>query len=207
MSITQKTLKTLSVDAEVDGLYGQTFAIAFTVREKGVETFKWQGRIPDSSVSDEWVKQNVLPKLQDMPITHNTSTELEEAFWSAYMQHKDGATVIAHCGSPVESGLFRRCVERDLANRQWDAPFPLHDVATALLYAGENPTSVESYMTKYGLTPEFKGATHHPMYDAVVAAQVLEHLLGHSYKCFILDDDGDKIVHYPKEKSNMVDLD
>jgi len=172
-------MKLLSVDAEVDGLYGMAFAIAFTVRESGKEVYSWQGRCPDSYVTDGWVMENIFPAIKDMAVDHATPEALEEAFWKEWMKHKDGCTVIAHCGSPVESGLFRRCVERDLSSRQWDAPYPaLHDVATLLLVNGEDPSSVDGYAKKAGIKPEFNGSTHHPMYDAVISAQVWESLIG-----------------------------
>lgn len=169
-------MKILSIDAEVDGLYGNAFAIAITVREDGEEIYSWSGRSPNRNVHDSWVRENVLPALVGMPVTHSSSVELEEAFWAEWMQHKDGCTVITHCGSPVESGLFRRCVERDLDNRQWVAPFPLHELATLLLMKGEDPLSVDSFMKKRGIKPQFEGVAHHPMFDAVCAAQVWEEL-------------------------------
>lgn len=191
--------KIFSVDAEVDGLYGFSFAIAVTVREwlpevpgsiaqtmpgdfeknrrfSWRETARFEGRIPDSLVDNEWVRKNVLPTIAEMAVTHNSSEELEEAFWDFWMKHKDGSTVIAHCGSPVESGMFRRCVERNLAGRQWNGPYPaIHDLATVLLALGEQADSADAYIKKYGLTVPFQGATHHPSYDAIVAATVWEH--------------------------------
>lgn len=169
--------KILSIDAEVDGLYGMAFAIAFTVREDGEEIYSWSGRSPNHEVRDGWVRENVLPALGGMPVTHANSVELEEEFWEQWMQHKEGCTVIAHCGSPVESGLFRRCVERDLDSRQWNAPYPaIHDVATLLLMAGEEPDSIDSFLKKKGVVVEFEGTPHHPMYDAVAAAQAWERI-------------------------------
>ena len=171
-------MKLLSLDAEVNGLYGMAFAIAFTIRENGKEVYSWQGRCPDSYVTDGWVMENIFPAIKDMTVDHATPEALEEAFWEEWMEHKDGCTVIAHCGSPVESGLFRRCVERDLGSRQWDGPYPaMHDVATLLLMNGEDPLSVDSYAKKRGIKSEFRGSTHHPMYDAVIAAQVWESLI------------------------------
>lgn len=168
--------KIFSLDAEVDGLYGPSFAIAATVRENGAEIAKFEGRVPDSVVTDGWVKENVLPALGDMEVTHQSSKELEEAFWAFWKEHKDGSIVIAHCGSPVESGLFRRCVERDLESRQWDGPFPaIHDVATLLLALGEKPDSVDSYNESHGIVVPFNGVSHHPMYDSVAAAVAWEH--------------------------------
>ena len=191
--------KIFSLDVEVDGLYGCSFAIAVTIREwlpevpgqiaqdmpgdfeknrrfSWRETARFEGRIPDSAVRNEWVQQNVLPAISDMVVTHNSSEDLEEAFWNFWMSNKDGATVIAHCGSPVESGLFRRCVERDLNGRQWNGPYPaIHDVSTVLMALGEQADSADAYVKKYELKVPFQGATHHPSYDAIVAVVVWEH--------------------------------
>lgn len=52
--------------------------------------------------------------------------------------------------------------------------FTIHDVATLLLMAGEEPDSIDSFLKKKGVVVEFEGTPHHPMYDAVAAAQVWE---------------------------------
>ena len=182
------TKNIFSFDMEVDGLYGVSFAIAATVRRGGVEIASFEGRIPDSAVSDEWVKENVLPALGDMEITHNTSEELEEAFWAFYAQQciiegewgpsfdGDNIVCIAHCGAPVEAGFFRRAVERD-ESRTFCAPMNLHDVGSLLEALGEPAASVDSYVEKYRLSVPFGGVSHHPMYDSAVAAVVWEHAM------------------------------
>lgn len=170
-------MRIFSLDAEVDGLYGPAFAVAAVVREDGREVARFVGRAPDSLVTNEWVRDNVLPALAGMDVTHSSSEELEEAFWAFWLAQRDGATVIAHCGTPVEAGLFRRCVERDRASRQWNGPFPLHELASLLLAVGENPTSADEYVRTHGLTVPFAGVAHHPMYDAAVAAVVWEHVM------------------------------
>lgn len=188
--------KLFSVDAETNGLYGNTFAISVVVYEqmptipgpiaqieyagnRGFELkeiIRFEGRIPNSFVTNEWVKKNVLPALEGMKITHQTPEELEEAFWKFWIENKEDSTVIAHCGSPVESGLFRRCVERNLEERAFSGPYPaIHDVATILLALGEEADSVDSYIKKYKLSVPFVGSTHHPSYDAIVAAEVYKH--------------------------------
>ncbi len=176
-------MKIISCDAEVDGLYGPSFAIAATVRVDGVETARFEGRIPDSAVTDGWVQANVLPALAGMPITQSSSEELEESFWAFWQAQKEGATVMAHCGSPVESGLFRRCVERKLDERAFAGPYPcLHDVGTALLALGEDPSSVDGYNRKNGIAVPFAGVAHHPMYDATAAAAAWEHAMARLQK-------------------------
>lgn len=172
-----KNTKIFSLDAEVDGLYGHAFAIGVTVRQDSQEIASFQGRVPDEFVTNSWVKDHVLPALGDMEITHQTPEELEEDFWTFWQSQKQEVTVIAHCGSPVETGLFRRCVEKDLANRMFAGPYPcLHDVGTLLLFKGFDPSSVDGYLRSKNIEVPFCGATHHPMYDAVAAAIVWEDL-------------------------------
>ncbi len=169
-------MRLFSLDAEVNGLYGRTFAIGVTVRVDGAEVDRFQGRLPDSAVTHEWGITRALPAIESMTVTHATTEELEEAFWRFWIRHRDGSTVIAHCGSPVESGLFRRCVERDLEARQWLGPYPaINDVATILELLGELSDSTDSYVEKHRLEVPFQGIPHHPLYDSIVAAVVWEH--------------------------------
>ena len=171
-------MKIFSFDAEADGLYGRAFAIAATVRENGCETAIFEGRIPDSGVTNSWVRENVLPTLTGMAVTHSSSEELEETFWAFWMAQKENAVVIAHCGHPVESGLYRRCVERDLNTRAFQGPYPcLHDVGTLILALGEDPSSVDGYNKRHGIIVPFNGVPHHPRYDAIAAAVAWEHAI------------------------------
>jgi hypothetical protein len=177
-----------SLDLEVNGLYGKGFAAAATVRKDGVEIATFTGRIPDEAVTDSWGQENVLPAIADMPVTHATREELEEALWAFYAEHclregqwglsfnGDEVVVIAHCGSPVESGFFRRAIERD-SSRTFQGPLPLQEVGTLLEALGENAASVDSYVKKYEIDVPFSGVSHHPMYDSVVAAVVWEHAM------------------------------
>ena len=171
-------MKILSLDAEVNGLYGVAFAIGAVIRDGGTEVARFSGRCSDNFVTDGWVRENVLPKIADMPIDHTSSESLEEAFWKWWESNKDGCTVIAHCGSPVESGLFRRCVERDVATRAFSGPYPaLHDVATLLLIRGHDPSSVDGFLRAKSIDVPFNGASHHPLYDAIAAAVAWEALV------------------------------
>ena len=67
--------------------------------------------------------------------------------------------------SPVESGLFRACVEDSPAERTWEGPYPLHEVATLLLAAGIDP-DIDRV--------EFSGLTgltkHNPIDDSLASA-------------------------------------
>lgn len=167
--------KTFSVDAEVDGLYGDVFAIGVIVAEAGVEIDRFIGRA-DVSITNEWVKENVLPVVKDIPAEYNSAKELRDAFWAFWQKHSgNGVVVVAHCGNPVETGLFRACVMDNLPERQWAGPMYLYDVAVNLFDAGENPTSVSAFIEKHNLTVPFEGDDHHPLYDAMAALVVYNH--------------------------------
>lgn len=192
--------KVFSFDAETDGLWGRPFAIAAIVYENGQETARFIARMSDSVVTNPWVRENVLPALANVPVTHPTrgigggyygmDTDAAEEdcirrayeamiadFSVFYMQHKEGADVIAHMGYIVEAHLIREMHRLGFIG-DWDAPYPLFDVSGNLQAAGEDPTSVDAYAKKHNLEIADHGATHNPLYDCEVAARVYMHLLG-----------------------------
>jgi len=169
-------MKIFSFDAETNGLWGQAFSIAALVYENGVEIARFIGRCPIEGDVNSWVAENVLPKMEDIPVTHNSYDELLADFAKFYLANKTNAHVIVHMGVPVESSLFRDMHSRGFIG-DWDGPYPLIDVAGNLQQAGENPTSCDGYVAKYGLKVT-EGNTHNPLYDSEVAAVVFSHLQG-----------------------------
>ncbi len=173
-------MKTLfSFDAETNGLWGRAFAIgALVYDEKGSEIARFVGRLPDTEVTDPWVKENVLPKIANIPVTHDTYEALLAAFAAFYKANKEGADVVVHMGYIVETKVLRDMHTQKLIG-DWDAPYPLYDVSGNLQQAGEDATSVDGYVKKHNLSVgEFEGGTHNPLYDSAVAAMVYRHLLG-----------------------------
>jgi hypothetical protein len=170
--------KLFSFDAETNGLWGQAFAIgALVYDENGIEIARFVGRLPDTEVTDKWVRENVLPKIQDIPVTHQTYDELLSDFAAFYKANKEGADVIVHMGFIVEVKILRDLHDRGLIG-DWDAPYPLYDVSGNLQAAGADPTSVDKFVTENNLSVgEFEGGTHNPLYDSAVAAAVYRHLV------------------------------
>lgn len=171
--------KILSFDAETDGLWGNPFAIAAIVYEERtnqwVETARFMAMLPNSVVTNQWVKDNVLPALDNVVVTHHSYESMLEDFAKFYLQHKEGADVICHMGFPVEAHLLRE-MHRLRFIGDWDGPYPLIDIAGNLKQVGEDPTSVDTYAAKHGLHVSYYGTTHHPLYDCEVAARVYIHL-------------------------------
>ena len=170
--------KIFSFDAETNGLWGQAFAIgALVYDEHGTEIARFVGRLPDTEVTDEWVRANVLPQLARVAVTHDDYELLLTDFAKFYLANKADADVVVHMGVPVESKILIDMHSRGLIG-DWDGPYPLHDVAGYLAQAGEDPTSVDGYVRKHGLliASDFAGGSHNPLYDSEVAARVLMHL-------------------------------
>jgi len=190
--------KVFSFDAETDGLWGQPFAIAATVTAfDGTEIAVFAARLNDTVVSNEWVKANVLPHIQDMRIVtdeHRIPRDVARTedeyragivpaydallgeFARFYMKHKTDAVIIAHCPCPVEAHLMRECHRLGLIG-DWDGPFPLVGVEGLLDAAGEPMTEATAYATKHGLQlPE--GSAHNPLFDCRLATAMYRHLKG-----------------------------
>lgn len=171
--------KIFSFDAETNGLWGQAFAIgALVYDESGAEIARFVGRLPDSAVTEQWVKENVLPTLASVAVTHDTYEALLASFAEFYKANKTDADVLVHMGYIVEAGLLRDMHAQGVIG-DWDGPYPMLDVSGNLQQVGEDPTSVDSYVKKHSLSVgEFEGGTHNPLYDSAAAAAVYRHLMG-----------------------------
>lgn len=170
-------MKIFSFDAETDGLWGKPWAIGALVYEDGAEVARFVGRLPDSAVTNDWSKQNSLPQMASVAPTHETYEAMLADFARFYLANKADSRVLVHMGYIVEAGLLREMHVAGLIG-DWDGPYPMYDVSGNLEQAGEDPTSVDSYVKKHELSVgEFEGGTHNPLYDSAVAAVVYRHLL------------------------------
>ena len=128
-----------SFDAEPEGLYGPPFAIGAVVLDEEGSWLAWFGGWVEPQVGTEhpWVRE----RYQAVTTLHRYDSyqELLDAFWRFWMTHREECVCVSDWGSPVESGLMRRCVEVNPEERQFLGPTPLHEVSTALLCAGLNP--------------------------------------------------------------------
>lgn len=190
--------KIFSFDAETDGLWGNPFAIAATATSPdGVEIASFSARLGDHAVTNQWVKDNVLPAISNMPVTHPVTLKDGEVadvtisfaqaatraydsmlrdFARFYLEHKADAVVIAHCPTPVEAHLLRECHRLGFIG-DWDGPYPLIGIEGLLDAAGEPATEATAYMTKHHL-PLPEGSAHNPLYDCRLAAAMYRHLKG-----------------------------
>lgn len=155
--------KIISIDCESDGLYGDIFAIGVSVFLNGEEIDSFVGMSSLKEVSNPWVVDNVLPHIKVSNV-YDSKEDLREDFWKFWISHKNNAITIVDIGSPVESNLFRKCVEKDLDNRLFQGPYPLHEVATMLLANNIDPDIDRKSYTKDILN--YTPSRHNPLDDA-----------------------------------------
>ena len=127
-------------------------------------------RIPDSYVSDNWVKENVLPTLRDINITNAGYEEMLEDFSHWYLENKENSTALWHMGHIVESFLFREMNRLGYIG-DFEAPYTPIEVSEILRQNGFAADSVDNYAKDHNIKVNY-AATHNPLYDAEVAFRV-----------------------------------
>lgn len=176
----------LVFDVESIGLHGQSFAVGWVVLLDGKEIqAHWVG-CPSSEASGTregrlWVAENIpedvlLPK---PPHRRENPAEVRRSFWEVWQTEKaQGATLWADCLWPVEARFIIACIEDgrgsalrstyELAEttREWDGPYPFHEIGTLRLAAGKDPLAHEDRM-------EGEMPLHHPLHDARQSARLL----------------------------------
>ncbi len=129
-------------DVESIGLHGEGFAVGYVVIDAAGKELE-NARIvcaPDAAAGDDegriWVDDNCPSMLIDFIDPKG----VRASFWGAWQRWKDqGAVLVADCAWPVEARFLIDCVEDDGVTREWQGPYPLHDVATARLMKGFDP--------------------------------------------------------------------
>lgn len=121
----------LVFDVESTGLHGSGFAVgAIIVNRVGTEVDRFELKSKEGEqLANDWVKQNVIPHLEDMPFC-NTDREMRDAFYDFYMKHKETAEIWSDCNFPVETNFLSEIVKDDFEARQWNMPYPLKDIST-----------------------------------------------------------------------------
>lgn len=123
----------LLFDVESTSLHGPGFAVgAIVVNSSGTELDRFELLSKEGAEkANEWVKQNVLPNLSDMP-TCETDKELRDAFFNFYLKHKETAEVWSDVNFPVETNFLHAIVKDAPTEREWSMPYPLFDASTVV---------------------------------------------------------------------------
>jgi hypothetical protein len=193
-----KVDKVFSFDAETNGLWGEPFSIGAVVTERGIPVAEFIGTCPIQGEVNQWVAENVVPQCGE--ITHPNLYSLLVDFGKFYHKHREGAVFIAHMGYIVEAYLLRLMRQHNIIG-EWEAPYPLHDVAS-IIYGAEipydddrkrlDPVSIDTSLKYYKSSPseyyekiykayekataKIAGKTHNPLWDSYQAAEMFAYM-------------------------------
>lgn len=166
----------LVFDVESIGLHGEGFAVGWVVVSENGATYEEsflscpRSQASGSVAAREWCATNI-PEIR---VTHDTPFAVRDAFWAIWkMWKKNGAILVADCCWPVEARFLAQCVDDNPEAREWEGPYPLHDVASVLLALGEDPLAKRERL--HTELPE-----HNPLADAKQSARILIAALKHS---------------------------
>lgn len=161
------------IDVESIGLHGEGFAVAWVIVDAHGQTYG-EGLLCCATEQARGQEANRLWVAENVPLltpTHPTPRMVRDAFWQEWLQCKAlGGELVADCAWPVEANFLRQCVNDDLPAREWQGPYPLHDLATLMLAKGQDPLA-----TRERLPRELPA--HHPLHDARQSARQWVELL------------------------------
>lgn len=160
-------------DVESIGLHGEGFAVGWVVvNELGYESesglmacdpYSARGTANNHS----WVTQNIALTSKDVEC-HSPGVVRQE-FWQVYERWKAKVVPLslwADCAWPVEARFLIACIEDAHLERQWNGPYPLHDIATLALACGADPLGTFDRLAN-------ELPAHNPLNDARQSARLL----------------------------------
>lgn len=170
-------------DVESVGLHGEGYAVGYVVvngegRELESGCFACNPIDCCGPISGrKWVAENAPP----LAVTHGSAMGVRAAFWNTSTNWKArGAVLAADCAWPVEARFLCACVDdaRPInrggmadGRRDWEGPYPLIDVASVALAAGQDPLGTNDREPS-------ELPTHNPLADARQSARLLLKWLG-----------------------------
>jgi hypothetical protein len=156
-------------DVESIGLHGEGFAVGWVVVDHaGAEHA--HGLLCCDPLYAEGHRNNLAWVQENVPSMEPTAISpygVREDFWAQWLAWKaKGAVLVADCAWPVEARFLAECVDAARITREWEGPYPLHDLASVLLALGRDPLA-----TNERLPDELPA--HHPLNDARQSARLL----------------------------------
>lgn len=155
-------------DVESIGLHGEGWAVGWVVVDMHGTKHDYGRHSCDPNLAQGehegrlWVANNVpnLTEICDDP------QEVRERFWAAW-NHWRGkcAVLVADCAWPVEARFLAACVDDAPGEREYQGPYPLHELASFMVAAGMDP------MATYERLPD--EPQHDPLGDARQSARLL----------------------------------
>lgn len=156
-------------DVESVGLHGEGFAVGYVVVNGNGERLEENAFAcpPDNARGEHKSRLWVMDNVPAMEYSNQTPSGVRNAFWLRWLHWKaKGALLVADCNWPVEARFLAACVDDSTVWREWEGPYPLHDLASILLARKCDPLATNPRLPDE--VPE-----HHPLNDARQSARLL----------------------------------
>lgn len=150
-------------DVEATRLHGRGFAVGAVVINKITNKILAAFSLLSTDGADSaniWVRENVLPHLEDMPTCRELHT-LNDEFYCFYKKWKDSCDIWSDCNFPVETTFLADVARGDINQREFEMPYPLYDLCNFM----------SADIDRYKEIGEMAGVVkHNPVYDSVTSA-------------------------------------
>lgn len=166
-------------DVESIGLHGEGFAVGAVIVEDGQtlgEHYFYCGPEKASGGNEgrSWVATNVpepdwVRYGMEGVRGHNchSADDMRAQFWKIWrLTQSLGGVLVADCAWPVEARFLAACVDDQSTKREWEGPYPLHELASFRLAAGLDPLATETRLPR-------ELPAHDPLCDARQSARLL----------------------------------
>jgi hypothetical protein len=155
-------------DVESIGLHGEGYAVGYVVVDRAGNELE-AARLacsPDAAKGEDTGRAWVAEHTPSIPADFVRPADVRWSFWASWLRWRgQGAVLVADCAWPVEARFLAACVDDVPSGREWEGPYPLHDVATARLCAGLDPlATVERLPSELPI--------HDPLADARQSARL-----------------------------------
>lgn len=161
-------------DVESLGLHGEGFAVAGGIwKSGGTNVLEFAHHCALNCVRQgaegdrEWVRENVT--IPEISTVHAHPSQVRRQFWEIWKTAKQlnpGIVMAAECQWPVEARFLLNCVDDARAARNWEGPYPIHEIASIMLAAGMDPMATYNRL-------ENELPAHEPLADARQSARLL----------------------------------
>lgn len=159
-------------DVESVGLHGEAFAVAgglYSPEGECLREFAYHCDPALAKGTDDdrkWVMDNVT--IHPSSIEQANPFLVRERFWNDWMHVKFAAKaqMFVECGWPVEAAFMEACIKDHSASRNWDGPYPMHEISSVMFASGMDPMA--TYERLQNELP-----AHEPLADSRQSARLL----------------------------------
>lgn len=162
-------------DVETVGLHGEAWQVGAVVMDDDwsiVQQVCWtanRDHARGTRFAHEWCDRMCGSSAESKLTPYNLRDGFY-ALWRAYAQKPGGCEMWADAGWPVEARFLLDVINDDHGRREWEGPYPLHEIGTVIMLKGGDCRQPLPRLAD-------EKPIHHALNDARQSARILKHLM------------------------------